>query len=150
MIESVEGGALNLREGTAAGEQGLENNAVAVEMSPLARQRIASESSELEEDEEKAQERLPPPLNLPGETHHTHTPYGITPCCMSAGQAAARHAHRRESKVVSELCCCLTGYNMSSIYFYRAIETLFVEDSPGTCILCLIGCMWCCEVLQLS
>lgn len=87
MIENVEGGALKLKDSTAAGEQGSENNAVAMEMSLSAQQQMASESLELEEDEEKAQERLPPPLHLPGELQQ-HSPYaisvGLFPCRPSS------------------------------------------------------------------
>lgn len=64
-----------------------------------------------------------------------HTPHatrvGLFPN-VSAGQAAAGHGHRRENKVVSQLCCSLAAYVViSSIYFYRVIATLFVEDRPG-------------------
>ena len=72
-VQSAEGGISNSRlmEGTDAKEHGTVENVVGMEMSSSARRQTLSESSELEEDEERGSERPTPPLHLPGEYPHS-------------------------------------------------------------------------------
>ena len=132
-VQSVEDGGSNVREGTFAREQGSVNN-VDVTERPLSAQR--QESSELEEDEEKTQERSASLLHTAGEERcyslrFVGLMYGISDefVLTCAGQSASRHSCSKA--MVSIFLALLCLLNMIP-HFCRVITAQSAEDTPGS------------------